>query len=305
MSASSATSWWRSLFGGGESSLRESIEDVLEESQGETADFSDEERHMLKNLLGFRDVRLDDVMVPRADIDAVEVDIKLRDLLALFADCGHSRMPVYRETLDQPIGMVHVKDVLSALQSSLGQGSANLEPIELTPLVRPVLFVPPSMPAMELLVKMQAMRGHMALVIDEYGGTDGLVTIEDLIEEIVGEIEDEHDEEEELLKALSEDGHWRAQARLPLADMEAALDIRLAHVEGYDDIDTLGGLVFAKAGRVPERGEMIAQDMGDGRVLEFIIHDGDARRIKQVDMRLIARAAKPARSQKSRKDTAD
>lgn len=305
MSASSATSWWRSLFGGGESSLRESIEDVLEESQGETADFSDEERHMLKNLLGFRDVRLDDVMVPRADIDAVEVDIKLRDLLALFADCGHSRMPVYRETLDQPIGMVHVKDVLSALQSSLGQGSANLETIELTPLVRPVLFVPPSMPAMELLVKMQATRGHMALVIDEYGGTDGLVTIEDLIEEIVGEIEDEHDEEEELLKALSEDGHWRAQARLPLADMEAALDIRLAHVEGYYDIDTLGGLVFAKAGRVPERGEMIAQDMGDGRVLEFIIHDGDARRIKQVDMRLIARAAKPARSQKSRKGTAD
>lgn len=305
MSASSATSWWRSLFGGGESSLRESIEDVLEESQGETADFSDEERHMLKNLLGFRDVRLDDVMVPRADIDAVEVDIKLRDLLALFADCGHSRMPVYRETLDQPIGMVHVKDVLSALQSSLGQDSANLETIELTPLVRPVLFVPPSMPAMELLVKMQATRGHMALVIDEYGGTDGLVTIEDLIEEIVGEIEDEHDEEEELLKALSEDGHWRAQARLPLADMEAALDIRLAHVEGYDDIDTLGGLVFAKAGRVPERGEMIAQDMGDGRVLEFIIHDGDARRIKQVDMRLIARAAKPARSQKSRKGTAD
>jgi CBS domain containing-hemolysin-like protein len=305
MSASSATSWWRFLFGGGESSLRESIEDVLEESQGETADFSDEERHMLKNLLGFRDVRLDDVMVPRADIDAVEVDIKLRDLLALFADCGHSRMPVYRETLDQPIGMVHVKDVLSALQSSLGQDSANLETIELTPLVRPVLFVPPSMPAMELLVKMQATRGHMALVIDEYGGTDGLVTIEDLIEEIVGEIEDEHDEEEELLKALSEDGHWRAQARLPLADMEAALDIRLAHVEGYDDIDTLGGLVFAKAGRVPERGEMIAQDMGDGRVLEFIIHDGDARRIKQVDMRLIARAAKPARSQKSRKGTAD
>jgi magnesium and cobalt transporter len=305
MSASSATSWWRSLFGGGESSLRESIEDVLEESQGESADFSDEERHMLKNLLGFRDVRLDDVMVPRADIDAVEVDIKLRDLLALFADCGHSRMPVYRETLDQPIGMVHVKDVLSALQSSLGQDSANLETIELTPLVRPVLFVPPSMPAMELLVKMQATRGHMALVIDEYGGTDGLVTIEDLIEEIVGEIEDEHDEEEELLKALSEDGHWRAQARLPLADMEAALDIRLAHVEGYDDIDTLGGMVFAKAGRVPERGEMIAQDMGDGRVLEFIIHDGDARRIKQVDMRLIARAAKPARSQKSRKGTAD
>ena len=301
MSASSSTSWWRSLFGGGESSLRESIEDVLEETQGETADFSDEERHMLKNLLGFRDVRLDDVMVPRADIDAVDVDIKLRDLLALFSDCGHSRMPVYRETLDQPIGMVHVKDVLSAVQSSLGQDSAKVESIELTPLVRPVLFVPPSMPAMELLVKMQATRGHMALVIDEYGGTDGLVTIEDLIEEIVGEIEDEHDEEEELLKALSEDGHWRAQARLPLSEMESALSISLANVEGYDDIDTLGGLVFAKAGRVPERGEMIAHDMGDGRALEFIIHDGDARRIKQLDVRLVLRAAKPARAKSGTK----
>jgi magnesium and cobalt transporter len=246
-------------------------------------------------------VRLDDVMVPRADIDAVDVDIKLRDLLALFSDCGHSRMPVYRETLDQPIGMVHVKDVLSAVQSSLGQDSAKVESIELTPLVRPVLFVPPSMPAMELLVKMQATRGHMALVIDEYGGTDGLVTIEDLIEEIVGEIEDEHDEEEELLKALSEDGHWRAQARLPLSEMESALSISLANVEGYDDIDTLGGLVFAKAGRVPERGEMIAHDMGDGRALEFIIHDGDARRIKQLDVRLVLRAAKPARAKSGAK----
>ena len=200
--------------------------------------------------------------------------------------------------------MVHVKDVLSAVQSSLGQDSAKVESIELTPLVRPVLFVPPSMPAMELLVKMQATRGHMALVIDEYGGTDGLVTIEDLIEEIVGEIEDEHDEEEELLKALTEDGHWRAQARLPLSEVESALDISLANVEGYDDIDTLGGLVFAKAGRVPERGEMIAHDMGDGRTLEFIIHDGDARRIKQLDMRLVLRPTKAHRDPSSRKGKA-
>ena len=305
MTASSGTPWWRSLFGGGESSLRESIEDVLEETQGETADFSDEERHMLKNLLGFRDVRLDDVMVPRADIDAVDVDISMRDLLALFADCGHSRMPVYRETLDQPIGMVHVKDILSSVQSGLGQDRPKRQTIELTPLVRPVLFVPPSMPAMELLVKMQATRGHMALVIDEYGGTDGLVTIEDLIEEIVGEIEDEHDEEEELLKPLNEDGHWRAQARLPLSEMESALNISLANVEGYDDMDTLGGLVFAAAGRVPERGEMIAHDMGDGRALEFIIHDGDARRIKQLDVRLVVRAAKPARKKSTRKGKRD
>ena len=283
MSASQHNSFWRRLFGGGDTSLRESIEDVLEEESGPATDFSDEERHMLKNLLGFRDVRLDDVMVPRADIDAVEADLSAADLLARFAACGHSRMPVFRDTLDQPLGMVHVKDVLSSIEAG-----KSIEVVEIEPLLRPVLFVPPSMPAMQLLVKMQATRSHMALVIDEYGGTDGLVSIEDLIEEIVGEIEDEHDEEEVLLKPLKDAGHWRASARLPLGDLEVALQVSLSGVEGYDDIDTLGGLVFAKAGRVPERGEMIAHELGDGRQLAFIIRDGDPRRIKSLDVRIMA-----------------
>ena len=289
MSAASPNGFWsglaRRLFGGGEASLRESIEDVLDETQGETADFSLEERDMLKNLLGFRDVRLDDVMVPRADIEAVDVDIAAADLLARFTACGHSRMPVFRDTLDQPMGMVHVKDVLGALHENDAVAA-----IELTALLRPVLFVPPSMPAMELLVKMQATRSHMALVIDEYGGTDGLVTIEDLIEEIVGEIEDEHDEEEVLLKDIAP-GHWRANARLPLDELQVALAAPLPALEDIDDIDTLGGLVFALAGRVPERGERISSDMPDGRQLAFIIRDGDARRIKALDVRLSGQPA--------------
>jgi CBS domain containing-hemolysin-like protein len=198
-------------------------------------------------------------------------------------------MPLFRETLDQPIGLVHVKDVVTALHGAL-QAGEEADSIGPSDLMRPVLFVPPSMPAMELLVKMQASRSHMALVIDEYGGTDGLVTIEDLIEEIVGEIEDEHDEEEVLLKPLN-DGHWRANARLPLEDLDAVLNVPLPPVDDMDDIDTLGGLVFALAGRVPERGEIITSDVADARRLSFIIRDGDARRIKTIDIRLSQSAA--------------
>ena len=287
MSSTTTNGFWsglvRRLFGGNEASLRESLEDVLEDAPGEDADFSREERDMLKNLLGFRDVRLDDVMVPRADIEAVDIGIETADLLRRFTACGHSRMPVFRDTLDQPMGMVHVKDVLTALNETQFQS------LDISTLVRPVLFVPPSMPAMELLVKMQATRSHMALVIDEYGGTDGLVTIEDLIEEIVGEIEDEHDEEEVLLKELAT-GHWRANARLPVAELQEALGGVLPPREDIEDIDTLGGMVFALAGRVPERGERISADMPDGRLLAFTIRDGDARRIKTLDVRLSGRA---------------
>lgn len=287
MSSQQQSGFWRRLFGGGEVNLRESLEDVLDEAGHEDDDdFSPEERHMFKNLLGFRDVRLDDVMVPRAEIEAVEADIAPKDLLERFDACGHSRMPVYRDTLDQPIGMVHVKDFLAAMTKT-----AQLSAIDLAALLRPVIFVPPSMSAMDLLLKMQTTRGHMALVIDEYGGTDGLVTIEDLIEEIVGEIEDEHDEEEVLLQPRQDKGagHWRASARLPIDDLQAALALSFDGVdglEGLDDIDTLGGLVFALAGRVPERGELIVCALADGQRLEFVIRDGDPRRIKSLDMRL-------------------
>ena len=292
MSTTSPVPFWRRLFGGTDTSLRESIEDVLEEDGRPEDDFSDEERHMLKNLLGFRDVRIDDVMVPRAEIDALDTALPATEILAKFAACGHSRMPVFRDTLDQPLGMVHVKDVLTHIADRQA-----VEAVDLESLIRPVVFVPPSMPAMQLLVKMQATRRHMALVIDEYGGTDGLVTIEDLIEEIVGEIEDEHDEEEVLLRAMGDDGQWRAQARLPLADLEEGLAISLSGLESIDDIDdidTLGGLVFAQAGRVPERGERITLSLGDGRQLAFVIRDGDPRRIKSLDIRLSAAEADPA-----------
>ena len=275
----------RRIFGAPEANLRESLEDVLEEAQSGRDDFSDEERHMLKNLLGFRDVTLDDVMVPLAEIDGLEIDIDPPVLLPRFAECGHSRMPVYRETLDQPLGFLHVKDLLSILERQDG-----LAKLDLTSLIRPLLFVPPSMSAMDLLLKMQITRSHMALVIDEYGGTDGLVTIEDLIEEIVGEIEDEHDEEEVLLRPREDTGagHWRASARLPLDDVHAELKLDFSQIEEIDDIDTLGGLVFALAGRVPERGEIIACELGEGQSVEFIIRDGDARRIKSLDIRIIS-----------------
>ena len=292
MSTTSPVPFWRRLFGGTDTSLRESIEDVLEEDGRPEDDFSDEERHMLKNLLGFRDVRIDDVMVPRAEIDALDTALPATEILAKFAACGHSRMPVFRDTLDQPLGMVHVKDVLTHIADRQA-----VEAVDLESLIRPVVFVPPSMPAMQLLVKMQATRRHMALVIDEYGGTDGLVTIEDLIEEIVGEIEDEHDEEEVLLRAIGDDGQWRARARLPLADLEEGLAISLSGLESIDDIDdidTLGGLVFAQAGRVPERGERITLSLGDGRQLAFVIRDGDPRRIKSLDIRLSAAEADSA-----------
>ena len=277
---------WRRLFGNGEANLRESIEGVLDESEGNDAGFSSEERHMLRNLLGFRDVRVDDVMVPRADIKAVDENTNHRDLLPLFADCGHSRMPVFRETLDQPVGMVHVKDVLTGLQADMAAPEEEKPAIMIAELLRPLLFVPPSMPALDLLLKMQATRQHMALVIDEYGGTDGLVTIEDLIEEIVGEIEDEHDEDDGAQLRRLGDGLWRAQARLPLDELEAELGLPFSDDESFAEVDTLGGLDFAIAGRVPERGEMIGYDAKNGREIEFVIRDSDPRRIKTLDIKM-------------------
>ena len=272
---------WHKLFGAPEASLRESIEDVLDEAEGDDAHFSSEEQHMLRNLLGFRDVRVDDVMVPRADVKALDKQTTGSDMLAAFAACGHSRMPVFAKSLDQPLGMVHVKDVLSALHHDGDQ-------ISPTKFMRAVLFVPPSMPALDLLLKMQTSRRHMALVIDEYGGTDGLVTIEDLIEEIIGDIEDENDDGETRLLRRLDESSWRAHARLPLAELTESLAIALPDDEAYSDVDTLGGLVVALSGRVPTRGEMIACQLADGKRLEFIIRDGDPRRIKQVDLKLLA-----------------
>ena len=255
-----------------DTNLRESLEDVLEEEAGNDESLTGEELHMLRNLLGFKDVRVEDVMVPRADITAVDEKTSLEDLGGLFTESGHSRLPVYKQSLDHPIGMVHIKDLVVMLA-----GKAPKVPLKA--LIRDILFAPPSMPALDLLLRMQASRSHMALVVDEYGGTDGLVTIEDLIEEIVGEIEDEYDDQDGPQIVTRSGDILEAQARLPIEQLEEKLGITL--VDEDEDIDTLGGLVFTLAGRVPQRGEMIIHKNG----IEFEVRDADPRRIKTLRIR--------------------
>jgi CBS domain containing-hemolysin-like protein len=268
--------------GNGDSSLRESLEEVIEEHDDVHRSLTAEERHMLVNILKFGELRVDDVMVPRADVVAVEEQATLDEVLRLYRDSAHSRMPVYRETLDDPIGMVHLKDVLAFLAPLESETAAPRPPFSLRTIRRDVLFVPPSMPAIDLLVKMQATRIHLALVIDEYGGTYGLVSIEDLVEEIVGEIEDEHDVDSGPSLVKRDDGTIDADARCDIEDLEEMIGIRLVDEENEDDIDTLGGLVFSLLGRVPIRGELVRHPAG----LEFEVKDADARRIKRMRIHL-------------------
>lgn len=236
-----------------------------------------EERHMLMNVLNFGELRVDDVMVPRADIVAIDVKSSLEDILAECRKSSHSRMPIFRDTLDEPVGMVHIKDMLAWL----GQESHE-EPFSLEKIRRETLFVPPSMPALDLLLKMQSSRRHLALVIDEYGGTDGLVTIEDLIEPIVGEIEDEHDVKEGPALKRRSDGNVDADARAHIEELEGMLGMKLRDSTEEDEIETLGGLVFSLVGRVPQRGELIAHPVG----VEFEVKDADPRRIKRLVVHL-------------------
>jgi CBS domain containing-hemolysin-like protein len=286
-------------------SIRNDLQDALSEN-GAGADFSPQERAMLQNVLALRTRRVDDVMVPRADIVAVPLDIRLGDLLRVFRTAGHSRLPVYAETLDDPRGMVHIRDFLDYLATraetarpsrrrKMPLDAPDLGKVDLaTPLaeakiLRPVLFVPPSMPALDLLVKMQTVRTHMALVIDEYGGTDGLVSMEDIVEIVVGDIEDEHDEDESPVLVRTADGMLVADARAALEDVSEALGLDLAHDDLAEDVDTLGGLISTLAGRVPVRGEMIGHPNG----LEFEVIDADARRIKRVRIHLPDRPVAP------------
>ncbi|MDO5631503.1 MAG: hemolysin family protein [Paracoccus sp. (in: a-proteobacteria)] len=226
-------------------------------------------------LVNLRRLRVDDVAIPKAEIIAVPVTVSLDDLVEMFREHGFSRIPVFRGTMDSPLGLIHLKDL--ALKHGFGKGGR----FTLRPMLRPLLYVPPSMPIGVLLQQMQQKRIHMALVIDEYGGVDGLVTIEDLIEQVIGQIEDEHDEAEGRLTALVKPGEWLIQARAPLADVEAETGLRLATGEEEEEIDTLGGLVFMLTGRVPVRGEVIALDSG----AEIEIVDADPRRIKRVRLR--------------------
>ncbi|MFZ3034654.1 MAG: hemolysin family protein [Parvibaculum sp.] len=281
--------FWRKLLGipsASDPTLRESLEEALEGHDESGRTLTPEERHMLGNILSFGALRVDDVMVPRADVVAVEEGATLAELLRLYNDANHSRMPIYRETLDDPIGMVHIKDVVEYLTppETASDGALHLSnrQFALKDVRRDVLFVPPSMPALDLLLKMQTTRIHLALVIDEYGGTDGLVSIEDLVEEIVGDIEDEHDIDEGPALATRPDGTIDADARAPIEELEEMLGVRLVDEESEDDIDTLGGLVFSLVGRVPVRGELIKHPAG----LEFEVRDADPRRIKKLRVKL-------------------
>ncbi len=258
--------------------MRESLEEVIEESERKEPALSQQERVMLANMLGFGELKVSDVMVPRAQILAVDEDTPMTELVALFRDAKHSRLPVYRETLDDPTGLVHVKDVLALLEPD-GAGGYRPEPSSIARLKRPILFAPPSMRALDLLLKMQATHTHLALVIDEYGGTDGLVSIEDIIEEIVGDIADEHDEETPPLKREGED--FIADARLELEDFKTETGIDLATPETDVEVDSLGGLAVWLLGRVPQRGEIIAHPAG----YEFEVLEADPRKVKRLRIR--------------------
>jgi CBS domain containing-hemolysin-like protein len=264
-----------------DSTMRESLEEVLEESEREVRDLSSPERLMLANLLKFGELAVADVMVPRADIVAVEEKTPLPQLIGMFREAQHSRLPLYRETLDEPLGMVHIKDVVTLVESG-PDGVLRWPDTPIVKLKRDVLFVPGAMPALDLLLRMQATHKHMALVIDEYGGTDGLVTIENLMEEIVGDIDDEHDVEEEPEIVARGDGGFDADARADLDDFKARTGIDLTREDADEDIDTLGGVVFAALGRVPVRGEIVRQGG-----FEFEILEADARRVKRVRVRAV------------------
>jgi magnesium and cobalt transporter len=240
---------------------------------------------LLVNLRNLRKMRVEDVSVPRAEIIAIAEDASLAEIVDAFKASTVSRLPVYRESLDQPLGLVHLKDL--ALVHGFG---APADDFDLHGLIRPLLYAPPSMPIGVLLQKMQAARVHMALVIDEYGGVDGLVTIEDLLEQVVGDIADEHDEVEGALWAEEAPGVYLVQARMDLDDFEAAAGTRLADRELAEEVDTVGGLVIRLAGRVPARGEVVRHPEGH----EFEVVDADARRIKRLRARLAVAAAPEA-----------
>lgn len=261
-------------------SIRESLEEVIEESDRQSPALSQQERIMLANLLKFGELRVGDVMVPRGDIVGVDEDTPLRELIARFREAQHSRLPVYRETLDDPTGLVHIKDVLSLLTIA-SDGVLQVPETSIATIKRDIIFVPPSMPARDLLLKMQTTHIHLALVIDEYGGTDGLVSIEDLVEEIVGDIDDEHDIEEAPQLRKLDDGAFEADARLDLEDFKEKSGIDLLPADSNEEIDTLGGLVVSLIGRVPERGEIIPHPSG----YEFEILEADPRRIKLLRLR--------------------
>lgn len=287
----------RSLLGLRPASIRTDLEEVLAEDKAVGDAFTPVERTMLQNILGLEQLRIGDIMVPRADIVAVQKEIKIGELLRVFATAAHSRLVVYDDTLDDPAGLVHIRDVVayltaralvnseitakrsSPLPADLDPRNVDLnEPLSATQLVRRILFAPPSMPAIDLLVKMQATRVHLALVIDEYGGTDGLVSMEDIVEQIVGNIEDEHDDDEIVRIVQQPDGSFIADARASLDEAKEKIGKEFAANDAAEEVDTLGGLLVLLAGRLPVRGEIIP---GPGE-FEIEVLDADPRRAKRL-----------------------
>ena len=253
-------------------SLKENIETVLDTVKKDDENISKQERLMLLNILKIDQIRSMDIMIPRADIGAVEVNDSFEKVLEVFIKESHSRVPVYEKNLDNIIGMIHIKDLVKY------QSNENFEQGFLRKIIRDVVEIPPSMPVLDLLMKMQLTRLHMGIVIDEYGGTDGLVTIEDVIEEITGEIEDEHDEQNMPTLIKTSPNSFKASARAKIEDFQKLSKINLLNVHDNEDVDTLGGLVIATAGRVPQRGEIIKHESG----LIFEIIDADPRKIKSL-----------------------
>jgi CBS domain containing-hemolysin-like protein len=263
-----------------EPTLREQLEEAIADHEEDSedneqsendGDLTAVERTMLRNLLHFSEHRVDDVMVPRSDIIAIEESAGFADCIAAFVEHGHSRLPVYRDTLDSIIGMIHIKDVFAVLAS--GQDRPN----SLDSFIRQPRFVPQNMSVLALLDEMRRTRTHLAIVLDEYSGTEGLVTIEDLVEEIVGEIEDEHDDEPELLFMQMAPDLWEADARAELDDLADAIDPKLAEVD--EDVDTLGGLAFVIAGQVPDIGQMLTHE-ASGWKLEIL--EADEKRVTRI-----------------------
>lgn len=311
---------------------RRNIAEVLEETAPAAAGFTVEERSMLKNILELRESRVSDLSQPRADIIAVQKAVSLAGLMQAFEEAGHTRLVVYDDTLDDPVGMVHIKDLVTYLftearkavrkrrprgkaaangsgEASRTEAAAGLgldlgavdlsTPLSATRLIRPILFVPPSMPAIDLLARMQATRIQLALVVDEYGGTDGLIAMEDIVEAIVGDIEDEHDVDDSKMIVAAAEGAFLADARAPLEDVREALGPSFDPQEEItDEVDTLGGYLTMLAGHLPIRGEVVP---GPGD-LEFEVVDADPRRVKRVRITRGRRRVEPADRPQGRRE---
>ena len=254
--------------------IKEDLETVLDNKSNNIDGISKQERIMLMNILKIDKILARDIMIPRAEIIAVEENISFKEVIKIFVDGAHSRIPSYKEQLDNITGMLHIKDLVKFQTENLNKEKF------IDNIKKDILHIPPSMPVLDLLIKMQLTRLHMGVVIDEYGGVDGLITIEDVIEEITGEIEDEHDDKDIPMFIKLSSNTFESNARLPIVELEKILQIKLSN-EG-DDTDTIGGLVVSIAGRVPQRGEIIKHESG----MVFTIIDADPRRIKTIKISL-------------------